>query len=378
MNWTLEVTGLNLEKCLTLAARAGIVLSGARRLKNRALRVSIPQLHMKAFQALCEAHGWSFRVVRRGTIQRALDRISLRPALPAAAALFLICTWCSSQMLWRIEILHAGKAVGEVRAYLAQEQIVPGRFKASLSVSSLREALVLRLPDLSFAGVKWEGSTLVIDCRPALRGENSAAVGNGLDLIALEDGIITRVVARAGTPLVQAGQAVRRGDVLIKGEERGEGGTTHPLAAQGDVTARVWARGDAKASLFYEHTVETGEYRRRVMLCSPWSRKVVHDAPSFDLQDTSVRVERIVGLYLPVWREIETLARITVIREARDKGDAASAAQGAAEQEAKLKCPAGVEILDKWVDYSMIDNEFVCATVVLEYEHAIAGRAGTE
>ena len=53
-------------------------------------------------------------------------------------------------------------------------------------------------------------------------------------------------------------------------------------------------------------------------------------------------------------------------------------AQGAAQQAAKLKCPAGVEILDKWVDYSMIDNEFVCATVVLEYEYGIAGRMDRE
>ena len=50
-------------------------------------------------------------------------------------------------------------------------------------------------------------------------------------------------------------------------------------------------------------------------------------------------------------------------------------AQGAAQQLAKLKCPSSVEILDKWVDYSMIDDEFVYATVVLEYEQSIAVRA---
>ena len=49
-------------------------------------------------------------------------------------------------------------------------------------------------------------------------------------------------------------------------------------------------------------------------------------------------------------------------------------AQGAAEKIAKLSCPAGAEILDKWVDYSMIDDEFVYATVVLAFEEEIGTR----
>ena len=32
------------------------------------------------------------------------------------------------------------------------------------------------------------------------------------------------------------------------------------------------------------------------------------------------------------------------------------------------------DFVDKWVDYSMIDNEFVYASVVLEVEANIAGR----
>ena len=49
-------------------------------------------------------------------------------------------------------------------------------------------------------------------------------------------------------------------------------------------------------------------------------------------------------------------------------------AQGAAEEIAKNRCPAGAETLDKWAKYSMIDNEFVYATVVIEYERDIASR----
>ena len=81
-----------------------------------------------------------------------------------------------------------------------------------------------------------------------------------------------------------------------------------------------------------------------------------------------------MGLYLPLWREITTLAQTEVFRESRDPGDVASLAQGAAEKIAAKQCPPGALILDKWVKYSMIDNEFVYASVVLEVEASIAGR----
>ena len=98
----------------------------------------------------------------------------------------------------------------------------------------------------------------------------------------------------------------------------------------------------------------------------------------FDRQDVSVELQPIVGLYLPVWRRVETLARTVSVPRSRTVSDARSQAQGAAEKIAKLNCPSGVEILDKWVDYSMIDDEFVYATVVLVFEAPIGARHGAD
>ena len=85
-------------------------------------------------------------------------------------------------------------------------------------------------------------------------------------------------------------------------------------------------------------------------------------------------IEPVVGLFLPVYREIEILAETRLTKTPRSRTDAMAIAQGAAEQMAKNNAPAGSDILDKSVDYSMIDDEFVYAVVVLEYETDIAAR----
>ena len=178
--------------------------------------------------------------------------------------------------------------------------------------------------------------------------------------------------------MVKAGQAVREGQTLIAGQERMGGGNLRACRAQGEIIARCFARGEARVRLNVTGTVETGEVRRRVILESPKSRRVVQDAEDFDRQDVSVELQPIVGLYLPVWRRVETLARTVLTPRSRSVSDARSQAQGAAEKNAKLNCPPGVEILDKWVDYSMIDDEFVYATVVLVFEAPIGARHGAD
>ena len=82
----------------------------------------------------------------------------------------------------------------------------------------------------------------------------------------------------------------------------------------------------------------------------------------------------VVDLFVPLYLRTEVFSEIREIKKTRSQADAASLAQGAAEKLAKKQLPAGALILDKWVDYSMIDNEFVYATVVLEYEKDIAVR----
>jgi hypothetical protein len=115
-----------------------------------------------------------------------------------------------------------------------------------------------------------------------------------------------------------------------------------------------------------------------VTLQSPWYKKVIADDQAFAEQDVSVDIQQVVGLYLPLVRRIETLAEIVIIREERSSEEAFSIAAGAAEQIAKNKCPPGIHILDKSVENSIIDNEYVYAAVVLAYEDSIAIRRARE
>lgn len=374
MGMTLEIEGLNLERLLRTAAAAGLVLGDVQRVDVRAVCVRLPVWKRKRLLALCERYGWQVREVSPGMLLRAARMVRKRCALGVAAALFVGLMYASSAMVWAVRVENAGENVAEVRRFLDEQGVSPGRFKRAFSTDALRDGLMLRLPGLSHVDVRFDGSTMVVSCQGARSGEVTQIAGEAYDIVAQQPGIITRLSVRSGTPQVQVGQAVRKGQVLIRGEERAGDGVMSPQKAQGEVLARVFAQGEARVSLAQQRTVETGRIRTRVTIKSPWHERVVVDAEPFGSQDVSVERQSVVGLYVPLWRRIETFAETIIVSERRSFADVASQAQGAAEKIAKLNCPTGVEILDKWVDYSMIDDEFVYATVVLEYETSIAGR----
>ena len=374
MSVTLEIGGLNLEKLLRAAAQEGVVLRDVHRSGERALRVRTGLRQRKALEALCARFGWSVREVHAGLTLRALRFAGRRRTLVAAVLLGAALAAASSRLMLRVEILGAGENEAAVRTELLLAGARPGRLKRALSTDSLRARLEYALPGLSFAGVRFEGSTLVVDCQRARFGEELAVPGEGLDLIASQAGIVTRIWASSGTPAVEAGQAVRAGQVLVRGEERTAGGEVRAVRAEGQVRARVWARGDAQVSLWHTRTVETGRLRERVTVVAPWGERVVQEAARFDSQDEDIRVQPIVGMFLPAYRRVETFAETVKLRERRTQEAAAALALGAAEEIAKKRCPSGSETLDKWANYSMIDDEYIYATVVIEYEAEIARR----
>ena len=304
------------------------------------MRVVVPAAQKKRMAALCEKYGWQMAEIRAGGLLRLARGAKRRWTLGLSVLLSILWVYLSSEMIWRVEIDGAGENAAEVRRCLEAENARVGRLKRRVSTDRL--------------------------------------AGQGAEIVAAREGVIVRISAESGTPRVKPGQAVRKGQTLISGQERTGGGETRACRAQGEIIARCFARGEARVRLNVTGTVETGEIRRRVRIESPKGSRLVQDAPDFDRQDVSTAIQPIVGLYLPVWRRVETLARTVSVPRSRTVSDARSQAQGAAEKIAKLNCPSGVEILDKWVDYSMIDDEFVYATVVLVFEAPIGARHGAD
>lgn len=363
--------GLSLEKLLNLCLQRGIRLEEVTRPSVRALSARVAYSDFAAIQDMAEKRGWKLTVGMVSGIPKVRRFVWKRAALVAGILIFLTLAWGASACVWQIRIQGAGPYAGEVRTVLQEQQIRLGRFGFTIDVEALRTVLERRLTGLAWVSVELDGVRLTVYCVQGEIPEEQVQDGKPGDVTAGMDAIVESVRVITGTAAVKPGDVVRAGQVLIHGQERAWQQEVRPVRASGHVLARVWYQASAVIPATEWITVPTGEVTERAVYCTPWLEWSFSRAPE-NAEDLD-RSERtlIIGGVFPVWVRHERYEAVTLEERARDEAALKDEAYWAAMRLASEKAGLWDEIVDKWVDYSMMETG-MRARVTLEVRKDIA------
>lgn len=136
-------------------------------------------------------------------------------ALWIALALVAVSLAVCSRFVWRVRIDCVDELYQSVQQRVMADEPI-GKWSASLDLAALKEELVA-IDGVALVSVYCKGVCLVVEVKeelpPALVQEPRYA-----PIVATCDCIVSRVVVERGRALVEAGQSVRKGDVLIAPE----------------------------------------------------------------------------------------------------------------------------------------------------------------
>ena len=119
-------------------------------------------------------------------------------------------------------------------------------------------------------GAHLRGVRLLVEAVPEVSAPAVYDVDAARDLVSDRDGIVLSAEARSGALCVQPGDAVRRGQLLIRGEEQATKEETRPIAALGEVIVRAWFTGEAALPLARRRSRYTGRQRLPRSWLTPW------------------------------------------------------------------------------------------------------------
>lgn len=174
---------------------------------------------LPAAEALCRKRGDSFRVLGRQGLWYAVGALWERKLLLMGLVFLLGLTMLlpTRVLFFRVE---GNKAVPRARILWEAERqgLSFGASRRGVRSERVKNALLEAIPELEWVGVNTQGCTAVISVRertaPAPAPEAKHQVGN---IVAAMDGYILSVTVTQGTGLVQPGQAVKKGEILISG-----------------------------------------------------------------------------------------------------------------------------------------------------------------
>ena len=365
--------GLGMEKLLNAARQQGISFSRVKREKSRSLLLRCSPKDYAAFRALAEEKGFEVSQAQPMGWLRLEKRLGKRIGLWAGALIALGLLIWALGYVWEVRVENAGAYLGEVRTFLEEQGVRPGIRRSSVSLSELRDSLGWRLPKVKWVRAEWEGVSLVVRLEEGVPPPETVSIEGAGDVVAAADGLIHRVTTYAGTPLVKAGDFVKAGQTLIRGEERGKDNEVHPVQARGEVIARQWVIVNVRMPVTETVSEPTGRTAVRRVIETPFFAWRREEAPDYLTSDRDRETVPLGGAWAPVWMARESYAEVALREAPRDleavKREGAEAAVFRLNQAVIYD-----ETVDKWINFSMIEGDNITVTATAEVLRDIGRR----
>lgn len=370
--WRFEVSGLNLERFIAMIEKAHIPLLGIQRTDARTLLCKCCASDLPAVTALADEKGWRIRRLSPLGLSAVLAFLKKRPGIPSGLILAVVMLTVLSRFIWHIDVHGAGSYEAEVKAYLTECGMKPGRLRSSVNAKALEQQLSYRYPELAWMRVYVSNVTLVVDVTqgvsmPPLPSTEPA------HLFAVQDGVVESVRVFAGTAAVQPGDTVRKGQILIRGQERGRDGETVYVHADGIVMARCFKTESVSIPVYEVISRETGRESTQQFIRTPWFTLPKPAGAKYLCSNIYKKQIPVGGCFFPLVLETLTHREVAMEYAQRDVAEVQKEAADAALSRLK-NALHGYEIIDKWVDYCMIEDESVSARASAEWLMDIGGR----
>ena len=359
------------EKLLERAIAMGASFDEVRRPDQRTLVLRCNAVSAGILRRLCERFSIPAQVICRGGVSALAEIASRRATLLLGLALCAAICVLFLGRIWLVDVAVDGedalKSRTAICAYLEGLGIRPGASR-DMDAELLARAIEAEVPGLSHVNVKLQGVRLLVDASEEEPVPGLYDIDAARDLVASRDGIVLSASARFGELCVQPGDAVYRGQLLIRGEERLTAEDTRPIAALGEVQVRAWFVGEAELPLRRTRENFTGRIQNSASL-RIWRL----DWPLY--QAEGFASERVETVTLPIGRTfipVEILRKrhqeTEIVTENTDVGLIQDHLKRLAMASATLQLAKQdiheCEILRTWVDWEPKGNVLTARAVI--------------
>ena len=349
-----------LQRCLTQGARFARV----RRTGARTLILDTDERSAEIVLALCKRYGLNHRVLRHGGLSALLQGLRSRWTLALGLILCAALCWGFLSRIWIIDVAFTGPdaALGSasaLRRCIAEQGMKPGMAASAVDAERLQKRLLAEAGDYSFIGVRVQGVRLLVEASPEVPAPEVYEISRARDLVAARDGVVESVTVHSGEASVKAGETVRMGQTLIRGEEDRSKEETNPVAALGEVIARCWYEGSAQAPLEKRIVTPTGRSETECCLALLGFSAPITECEGYASETLDEEILPVVGLFLPLEVVRTTHSEVEERRENVDEAalEATLTALARAELQAKLTAEGlDYELAAAWEDVSRSDG----------------------
>ena len=200
-----------------------------------------------------------------------IKRYCRRKTFFIGIALFMITLYILSLFLWDIEIKGDHRITKDtLMKYLIEQNIHTGVVLTDIDCQALETNIRNKFDDIAWVSAEIRGTRLILNVSETEKSTLDQAKSiEDSHIIASSDGVVKEIITGSGTQLVNKGDKVKKGQILIEGtigykDDSKTVVSKRPVAAQGTVILTCKRNYQDKFSLLHTEKVYTGRQRSKM------------------------------------------------------------------------------------------------------------------
>ena len=371
----ITVSGFSVERFVNMATFRGIYLWNIQP-KGSSIQMNVSSKGYSLLKECAEKTGCQYHIVRRCGLPALIRKYKKRKILAFGILFFVAALYTLSSFVWTIDI-EGNERIAKEDILTACENVgmSAGKLKWNMHTDEVTQKLLETFPDISWVSVSIKGTNALVKIVEAIPQPEMIDKVTPSDLIAKKDSVIQSITTEAGTPIVQSGDVVKKGALLISGEviiaagEEAEVGREY-IHARGTILGKVWYNLEESVPLQYTEKMYTGEEKKdKSIMIGNTILNVIQpnmEDSTYDKEKTSVNQFAIGDFKLPVAYIQETYKVYEIIQKQRTKEQAKKELENKLKQKAEEIAEGEIENID--IIYKIEENNVIATATITVME----------
>ena len=362
--------GYFIERLINSCLKSGIFIWNSKRKRATILETNVKIKDFKKFVKIAKQSKCRIKIKQKRGIPFIFNKYKKRKTFLIFLYIIIIGIFLLSNFIWNIEIEgNENISEEEIIGTLKKEGLKIGTLKNKIDTKEIVDKMRLDRDDLAWCGIELKGTNAIVKIVEAYRKPEIIEEDDYCNIIAKKDGIIVKINATNGTPIVKEGDVVKSGTVLIGGWLEGKHTGINYVHANGKIMAKVWYTQNEKVELEQEIASRTQNTENKFSVrINNFTINFYKTLSKFEKYDTIEEIKKLKifsNFYLPIELVKTTNYELKDERIVLTKEQAKEKAVTNAKELLNEQIGNSKNILNTYINYNETEN-YVEAQVIYE------------
>ena len=236
-----EIQGFFTERFINLCKINNIKIWNIKNIVNGIVRFNIALKDFKKLKVIARKTKCNIKIISKKGLYFKFFKYRKRRLAFLLILVFILISIVSTTFIWDIDI-SGNTYISQEKIYdaLKESGLYVGKNKIGIKTKKIINSLRVNLSDIAWAGIEIDGTHAHVKIVEKTKLPDSAINENSIgDIIANKSGIIEKITVENGTSILNVGEYVEEGRILIEGKIYSEFLETKDVTAKGTVMLKT-------------------------------------------------------------------------------------------------------------------------------------------